>query len=155
MNPLEQLHDIEGLDFVSAWPLAIGWWILGIVVFAMALAIVSYLFYRRGFKQSWRYDTYQKLATLEKNLSNATAKETLVILSEYVRRIALRRYSRNACAGLVGKAWLKWLADHDPKKFDWEKRGVLLIQIPYAPHKEELPLPQIKELIRAVRNWVR
>ena len=25
---MQQLHDIEGLDPISPWPLAVGWWVL-------------------------------------------------------------------------------------------------------------------------------
>lgn len=156
MNPLlEQLHDIEGLDFISSWPLAIGWWVLIIMGIFMAGAIGSFAAYKLAFKRSWRNDTFQKLALLEKNLSDATARETVIALSEYLRRIAIRRFPRNECAGLAGKAWLKWLASHDPKKFDWEKRGILLIEVPYAPVNDRLSAGQIKDLIRAVRDWVR
>ena len=39
----------------------------------------------------------------KKILSDATARETVIALSEYLRRIALRRFSRKECAGLVGR----------------------------------------------------
>lgn len=156
MNPLmEKLHDIEGLDPISAWPLAIGWWILiaiGIIIF---VAIICFVAVRIAFKRSWKSDTFDKLASLEQNLSDETGRETLMALSEYIRRIALRRYSRNECAGLSGQAWLQWLTQNDPKNFDWEKHGTLMIEVPYAPVDKRLPAHQIKELIQAVRNWVR
>ncbi len=156
MNPLsEQLHDIEGLDPISSWPLAMGWWILIIVGCVIVCGIACFAAYRLSFKRSWKNDSFQKLAFLEINLSEATSRETVIVLSEYLRRIALRRFSRKECAGLVGNAWLKWLAMHDPKKFDWEKKGVLLIEVPYAPMDNRLSVHQIKDLIQAVRNWVR
>ena len=95
-------------------------------------SIGSSSFYLLAFKRSWKNDTLQKLAFLEKNLSDATAVETVIALSEYLRRIALKRFSRKECAGLTGKSWLKWLTTHDPKKFDWEAKGALLIDVPYA-----------------------
>lgn len=155
MNSLiEQLHDIEGLDLISSWPLAIGWWLLialGIVVMG---AIIAFVLYRLAFKRSWKNDTFKKLSRLEENLSDATARETVITLSEYLRRIALRRFSRKECAGLMGEAWLAWLAQHDPKNFDWKNRGTPLIEVPYAPVNSSLPADQIKDLIQAVRNWV-
>lgn len=152
---LEQLHDIEGLDNISWWPLAAGWWVLiGIGIFLGAL-LVWYAAKWIAFTRSWKNDSLKKLAALEKNLSDATARETLIALSEYLRRIALRRFPRKECAGLSGEAWLKWLAEKDPKKFDWEKRGVLLIDVPYSPANSGLPAREIKELIQAVRYWVR
>lgn len=155
MNLLEQLHDIEGLDQVSSWPLAIGWWVLIAAGVCTAGAIVAFAVYKIAFKRSWKNDTLKRLSSLEKTLSDATARETVVALSEYSRRIALRRFSRKECAGLTGEAWLKWLAGKDPKRFDWEKKGTLLIDLPYAPVNGKLSLDQIKDLIQAIKHWIR
>ncbi|MES2199239.1 MAG: DUF4381 domain-containing protein [Chlamydiota bacterium] len=156
MNPqLEMLHDIEGLDPISFWPLAIGWWVL-IAVVILILTLTLYFGIRKlAFKRSWKNDILRKLTRLEKELSALTARETIILLSEYLRRIALRRFSRKECAGLVGQGWLKWLTNNDPKGFDWEKKGVLLIEIPYAPKNSLLPVDRIKDLIQAIREWVR
>ena len=116
---LEQLHDIEGLDPISMWPLASGWWILISCGTVIALSMGIAIFYYLAFRRSWRNDTLQKLAALEEN------------------------------------AWLQWLTKRDPKKFDWEKNGVLLIEIPYAPsHLNILSLSDVKQLITAVREWI-
>lgn len=152
---LDQLHDIDGLDPVSAWPLAIGWWILIGVGIMLALALVIYFVRWLAFRRSWKHDTLQKLALLEKSLSDANAREAAITLSEYLRRISLRRFSRKECAGLTGEAWLRWLASHDPKKFDWGEKGAVLIDMPYAPQHVTLSASQIKELIHAARSWVR
>ena len=151
---MEQLHDIDGLDAISFWPLAIGWWIL-IACGLLLLGSTIWLLRRRiHYLRSWKRDTLIKLASLEQNLSPSTSRETVIYLSEYLRRIVLRRFPRKDCAGLVGEAWLKWLKAHDPKQFDWSEKGKLLIEIPYAPVHRELPPQQIKELIQAVRYWV-
>lgn len=156
MNPqLEALHDIEGLDLISFWPLAIGWWIL-IALTILTLGLLLYFGIRRlAFTRSWKNDILKRLTRLEKELSDSTARQTIILLSEYLRRIALRRFSRKECAGLVGESWLKWLTNKDPKSFDWEKKGVLLIEVPYAPKSHLLPVDQIKDLIKAIREWVR
>ncbi|HEV8051228.1 MAG TPA: DUF4381 domain-containing protein [Parachlamydiaceae bacterium] len=152
---LEQLHDIEGLDAISRWPLALGWWIL-IAVGLITLISLGLLAFRWvAFKRSWKNDTFKKLAKLESDLSEKNSRETAMVLSEYLRRIALKRYSRSECAGLEGDAWLKWLALKDSKEFDWTKKGRLLNEAPYAPVNYQLPASQIKELIQATRNWVR
>lgn len=151
---MQQLHDIEGLDPASVWPLAIGWWVLiafGIVFFA----IVFWLLNRRlNYLRSWQKDAFRKLNHLERNLSSSTSRETIEFLSEYLRRIAMRRFPRKECAGLVGDTWLKWLKTHDPKQFDWTEKGKLLIEIPYAPVYVDLSVQEVKELIQATRSWV-
>ncbi len=156
MHPLlKQLNDIEGLDSVSRWPLAIGWWILIAVGAAIMCGITLLLVYKIMFKRSWKGDALMKLADLEKGLTDATTRSTVIALSEYLRRIVLRRFSRNECAGLTGEAWLKWLTLHDPKSFDWEKNGTLLIDVPYAPEQHNYCSEKIKNLIQAARNWVK
>lgn len=151
---LKQLHDIEGLDSISIWPLAAGWWILAAMIILLLVSLAWYIAYRLTFKRSWKYDTLKKLAALEKNLSEPSARETAIILSEYVRRIALQQFPRQECASLSGETWLKWLSQHDPKKFDWEKKGKILLDIPYSPLHANLPLEDIKNLIQAVKHWV-
>lgn len=151
---MEQLHDIEGVDAISAWPLAIGWWVAiacGVVILGGALWLLKR---RIAYLRSWKRDSYKALDRLEHNLSPSNSGETIAYLSEYLRRIAMRRFPRKECAGLVGDAWLTWLKAHDPKQFDWTEKGRLLIEIPYAPAHRELPLPPIQELIQAVRYWV-
>lgn len=155
---LEQLHDIEGVDPISWWPLAIGWWFVLAIALVIVGASVCFAIYRWSYNRSWKKDTLTKLARLEENLSEATARESIVLLSEYLRRIALKRFSRKECAGLKGAAWLKWLHQQDPKQFNWETRGALLIEIPYAPVNYRLSDPattnEIKEWIRATKEWV-
>ena len=134
MNPLlEQLHDIEGLDPISAWPLALGWWFVIGIGTATTVLLCYYIFKRVVFRYSWKYDTLRKLELLEEQLCDQTARQTLVTLSEYLRRIAIKRYSRQTCASLNGEAWLEWLKKTDPHQYDWTKQGQILIDLPYAP----------------------
>jgi len=151
---MQQLHDIEGIDPISPWPMAIGWWV--VIACSICVLGIGIWMLRRRFKylRSWKKDTFNKLDRLEHNLSHSTSVETIAFLSEYLRRIALRRFPRKECAGLVGDAWLNWLKAHDPKQFDWTKKGKLLTDISYAPARKEVPLHQIKEMIQAVRYWV-
>jgi hypothetical protein len=152
---LEQLHDIEGLDAISPWPLAIGWWVLILLGLLLFVLVVSFVVVRVKFKRSWKNDTLQKLRALENNLSEETSRETVITLSEYLKRIALRRFSRKECAGLMGEAWLKWLKTHDIKNFDWVEKGGLLIRVPYSPEDQKVSLDQVKILLKAAKEWVR
>jgi len=155
MNPLlEKLHDIEGLDVISPWPFSFALWMLIAALIILFSTAVYVIIRRIIFIRSWKYDTFQKLDGLEKNLSDLTARESAMTLSEYVRRIALKRFARKECAGLAGDSWLKWLSKHDPKNFDWEKKGTLLIEVPYSPEHRQVSTLEIKDLIGALREWV-
>lgn len=162
MNPLtekypllEELHDIEGIDPVSWWPLATGWWVLlGIVLAALCVLIVYYI-RRLAYIRSWKNDALKQLNLLGKNLNENNSRETAEALSEYIRRIALTLYSRKECAGLVGDDWLDWLEKHDPKKFAWKAKGKFLMDIPYAPADRSPPTEKVREILQAVKRWVR
>lgn len=152
---LEQLHDIEKIGSISAWPLAIGWWVLiGLTLAGFALVIL-YMIGRYKFSLSWRSDALKQLSRLEKTLSETNGRDSAIALSNYIRRISLKKYSRKECASLSGEEWLKWLAEKDPHKFDWQKKGRILAEITYMPLDKSPSAEGLKELIQAVKGWVR
>ncbi|MBK1730621.1 DUF4381 domain-containing protein [Thiococcus pfennigii] len=134
------LRDIQGLDAIPWWPPAPGWWALAAALLLVALA----LRYARPREcppwrlpiatlGSWRRAARQELRTLRRQAADQPAKETVGKLSELLRRIAMARLGRAACAGLTGEDWLRWLTDHDPRGFDWQRHGIPLLATPYAP----------------------
>ncbi len=152
---LSQLYDIEGLDSISWWPLAPGWWVL-ISIFALILIGVGVYYYqRRKFRQSWQWRILSQLSFMEKNLKEENSHSTLCELSELIRRITMHQYSRTKCAGLEGRTWLLWLKEHDPYQFDWEHKGKFLIEAPYAPAPLPVSLEEILNIIKAIRGWVK
>lgn len=151
---MEQLHDIEGIDVISPWPLAIGWWVVIACGGLILASAIWWLLRRLRYLRSWQRDARRKLKALERALSPATSMQTVVFLSEYLRRIAMRRFPRKECAGLVGNAWLEWLKKHDPKQFNWTEKGKWLVDVPYAPQNTELSLQDVQELIQATKHWV-
>lgn len=156
MNPLlDKLHDIDGLDAITMWPLSLGWWV--VISLGIFFGLVSFFYgiSRWNFSRSWKGDACRKLSILEKNLSPTTARKTAIDLSEYLRRIAMRRFPRKECASLIGEKWLMWLSKHDPKQFDWKTKASLLKDLPYSPESVNVPVEQVRELIQATKNWVR
>lgn len=156
MNPLmEQLHDIEGIDSIGHWPLGIGWWIVLAGIILLFISIGWYAYRRRKYHRSWKSDALHQLIELEKNLSMKPEREIAITLSEYLRRIAIKQFSRQECAGLVGDAWLEWLTKNDPKRFNWKEQGKLLIEAPYVPENIRFSQEQVKKLIQAAKRWVK
>ena len=149
---LSQLYDIEGLDTIGWWPLATGWWI--VLAIPVLFTVVAFIIYwrKRSFERSWRNSTLKTLSRMEQNIP---AEGTTTQLSELIRRIAIHQYSRKVCAGLEGKAWLLWLTEYDPEKFNWEQKAAWLVNAPYAPPGTSIPKPAIKQAIQAIRRWVK
>lgn len=151
-DPLAELYDIEGLDAISWWPLAIGWWVVLAIILILAAGIAVFYWRKHAFERSWRKSTLKALSEMEQN---AASQETAIALSELIRRIAIYTHSRKACAGLEGKAWLRWLKEHDPETFNWEEKAGWLVNIPYAPTSTSVPESEIKTTIQAIRRWIR
>ncbi len=151
-NLLAQLYDITGLDYIGWWPLAPGWWAL----LAFAAIVAGALYWRRRtYRRSWKGDALRRLGVLGSQLNDGNAQDVAAALSVLMRRVAMRRFSRAECAGLVGPDWLRWLTAKDPRRFDWTRRGRLLIEAPYAPPGLPVRRESLKVLIDAAKTWVR
>ena len=149
---LSQLDDIRGLDQISWWPLAPGWWVL----FALILLAGGAAYWRRrAYWRSWKGDARMALDRLDAGLNDDNAQQTAAGLATLVRRIAIHRHSRAECAGLWGQDWLQWLTAKDPGGFDWAKSATMMIEAPYARPGRNVPLKTLKSLISAAKRWVR
>jgi hypothetical protein len=103
---------------------------------------------------SWRSDAGRQLRELRRRAAEQGTKETAGELSELIRRIAMARHGRDACAGLTGEDWLQWLNGKDPAGFDWTSGGRLLLDAPYAPPTSQGRQEELYRLIDATETWV-
>ncbi len=150
-----QLRAIHGLDPISWWPLATGWWItaalLILLVMVIALFVRHLINYPPG---SWRKDAREALRQLRRESWQLPPKETAAELSEMLRRIAMARFGRKGLASLSGKEWLEWLHQYDPNGFDWLSRGGVLLSLPYAPEDLAVNQGDLDVLITAALRLV-
>ncbi len=149
---LNDLYDIEGLDPVTWWPLAAGWW--GICLLVSMIVVACLLLYRRRrkFNQSLKGKIFKTLYSLRNAAPDSAAITTL---SEALRHIAMHKYSRQTCAKLEGNNWLKWLTEHDPQSFDWFHNAPWLIIAPYAPSPPKVSKSDMEKAIKAAIKWVK
>ena len=132
MNPdiAAQLKDIQGLDAVSWWPPAGGWWLLALALIGLALGLFYLLRHLYRYPPgSWRRDAWRQLRQLRQRSSFLPADQLAGELSVLMRRIAVARYGRDQAAALVGEHWLDWLQRNDPAGFDWTVQGKVLLKI--------------------------
>ena len=152
---IAQLADINGLNKVNYWPLAIGWWIV-LGVLAIVIAIIIFLILRRlAYRRSWKHKTVIQLNAMAERLNQNNGKEIMTELSILLRRLAINRFSRSGVAGLKGKVWAEWLTKNDLAKFDWSIYENLLTETPYAPPGNFSSTEEIKKLINATKKWVK
>ncbi|MBK5940694.1 DUF4381 domain-containing protein [Halochromatium roseum] len=137
LRTLRDIHDALGNPW---WPLAPGWWLL----FAMVVGVVAFVWHFRQVRWvlpvipllylgDWRWDARRALKRLRCAPPQTSLKTQLAELSELLKRVAMARHGRSACAGLHGQAWLDWLSAHDPDGFNWRQHGQLIVSAPYAP----------------------
>lgn len=145
------LRDIHGIDPISWWPPAIGWWLLA--GGALVLGYIAWTWWSEG-RINWRSDARARLNELRRRLDDDRPEVVLAELSIVLRRAAIARFGRRQCAGLTGRRWLSFLADHDPKGFDWPGRAKAMIDAPYAPERVVIDAETVVVLIKAARHWV-
>jgi Domain of unknown function (DUF4381) len=151
---LSQLRDIRGLDPVSWWPPAPGWWLIpGILIVA---AVIVLIVRRRNLAReaSLQAEINRTLNELRINKNNSL-KQKAALLSELLRRLAIARYGRIECAGLQGRNWLRWLTNNDPGGFSWDKNGAILIEAPYMPEDGATAVRNWDDLLDAAERWVK
>ncbi len=145
-----RLRDIRGLDAISGWPPAPGWWLLGGAVLLLLVGVALWIRHLRRFPPGgWNKDARQHLVRLRRRQRTLGAKAVAAELSEVLKRIALTRFGRPGTAALSGEAWLQWLERHDPNGFRWTEKGRLLLELPYAPEGREADPKALDELIGA------
>ena len=154
-TPVDQLLDIRGLDPGSWWPPAIGWWLVALAALFALVALRHFAQWLRRRPPRWQCDAMRQLHGLRRRCRKQPAKNTAGELSELLRRIAMARFGRAACAGLFGPPWLAWIEARDPTGFRWSAQGQLLLDLPYAPPgRDEEHSDQLHQLINAALIWV-
>lgn len=152
----DSIRDIHSLDPVGLWPLAPGWWlVLAGVLFAGWLLFLALRFVWRYPFFTWHHSARRQLLRLRERSATEPPGTVAADLSELLRRIAIARSGREACAGLAGTAWLDWLSANDPAGFDWRVAGRPLLALPYAPPGAAGDADALRALIDATIPWAR
>lgn len=99
---------------VSAWPPAIGWWLL---LLALILFAVGLYYGIQRYQKKWRYR--KQALSLVKDCEQSwqpglNDKAVLIELSTLLKRVAISAYPEQAVSKLYGKAWLDFLNQQTP-----------------------------------------
>lgn len=122
MNPEELLAQLRNLDTpadISAWPPALGWWILASLIIA---AVVAFIFttirdYRAGAaaRVAKVCITEAHESYLEREPSAQSRSIFLQEVNAILKRLAANYEGSDQVAGLTGKAWRSYLSDVAPE----------------------------------------
>lgn len=145
---MEQLRDIHLPNPVSAWPLAIGYWITGALIILGLIALI--LFIRHLYKPTSKKQALAILKHIQEGYTlNGDSKKCLQDLSELLRRVAISRDKTKS--GLIGPAWLLYLDQKLKKPAFSQGAGQILISGPYQPQPNE---EQVAQVITLCKQWL-
>jgi Domain of unknown function (DUF4381) len=158
MNPqLKELHDIHLPPPISWWPLALGWWVLAVVVLMLVFAAGWLYRRRRNAKRldAWRREALNEIVTLRKQITLLSTQQVLSQLSMLIRRVAITRFPRRDVAALHGDRWLAFLDSSLGDDFR-AVGGAHLITAPYQPQSSTaiLSAESLQKLVMLVERWI-
>ena len=144
------IRDIRYPNELDWWPLAIGWWLVIIIVFLTAV-FLGYKLYKRWLNNHARRIALRELKIIKDNfrLTN-DAVVLLQELSTLLRRAILAYSPRNKMAGLVGEQWLIFLDQGLDEKFFSQGIGKQLTSVPYR-NKDAFELKDMSALLNIVK----
>ncbi|MFA7554771.1 MAG: DUF4381 domain-containing protein [Spongiibacteraceae bacterium] len=153
-DPLAQLRDIHLPAAVSAWPPAIGWWLVAALLI-ITIIVMSYFLIRR-----YRKNHYRRLALKQLSALSLTTDFNLYLqqLNQLLKQTALAANAPADIAGLTGLQWLQFLDQSGHCNDFSQGPGKILLNGPYAPIKpssDENASPQPRELEALARRWIK
>jgi len=152
MQEVFQIKDIEQLKEVSIFPLAIGYWLIIFFVIIAIIGSIIYFIFQKKRRDIINIIRYLKLA--KDDIKNHNKHQIIIKISKIIRLLAIRKFSRKDCAGLIDEKWLEWLSLNDPNKFDWKNDGNLLLKAPYMKEFHKVNDKKLIKLINATLGWV-
>ena len=150
-DALSKLRDIHLPDPIGIWPLAPGWYILGILLFLSCFygAFILHRYYRntRARKKAlFLLDSYQCEFSKNNNPQRACSQ-----IAELLKRVALVYFPRKEVAHLQGEKWLIFLEDTSKNINFIALREELTI----IPFRKKVDSCDLAPLFMAARQWIK
>ena len=125
-----QLQDIHLPESASIWPLAIGWWVLIVMIILVATWLIIKAI-KRVKQKRYQKKILSQFKALEKKLKENPSNATVSEINTLLRQLAITYYPRSKTASLTGGDWLNFL-DESGDTHDFSRgAGRILIDAPY------------------------
>lgn len=154
---LGELHPVIGPERVPFAPVTPGWYILAGLVLMLLIAVVIIRY------RSWKKRAYRRYAVrllirwIQPRLLDPTERPMAMIqLSELLKTVAMKTYSRPKVACLSGEQWTDFLSNSCKKADFTSPPGSLLADIQYRNPDQWMKMEQdeILELVGLVNVWI-
>ena len=151
-DPLAALRDIHMPPEPGLWPPAPGWWILALLLLLIAGGVAMWRIRARRRHRPQR-EALLALAALRRELAEGAAPQRVAAEStSLLRRAALARFPRRQVAGLTGRDWLDFLAEHGGGAGFATPEAAPLVRAPYAPG---IGVDEAERIIGLCERWIR
>jgi hypothetical protein len=133
VQELAALRDIHLPAPINWWPLALGWYVLGLVVLALFFFFVFFLvrYYLNNRKRRQALQLLKKYQ--EEYQMDGNGQLMAARVSELLKRVALVYFERSRVASLQGDKWIDFL-NHTGKGLDFKEVRDALLRAPYQPN---------------------
>lgn len=142
---LEQLQDLQTPPEISAWPPAIGWWImtfagLAIIYFAIHQIVLFVKKYR------WKQLLLKELHLINIQQQNEPFCQQI---NQLLKRIVRLRFKEENTTSLAGDAWVNWLEE----KFSDKATRINLAPLGTASYQPNAQINK-EQLLNDVKEWI-
>ena len=142
-DPLAELRDLASPEAISLWPPAPGWWVVAIILIALAVLItrkVKTRRYTRAYRLEARDELMRHWRQYEQKQDSLTYLSSLNLT---LKRTALSAFPGSGAAASSGGQWLEFLDSTLPQKHRertfQSDLGQILVDAPYRKHSDEDP----------------
>lgn len=150
MNPLSQLRDIHLPQAVGFWPIAIGWYVLALLVLVFA-SVMAMLWRKRQARLAPKRAALAQLARLKKRYQqDQDPVEAAIELSMLFRRVALVLFPSKKVASLRDREWLSFLDRVGNTSEFSQGVGQALITAPYQRRAQY----DVEQLFVLADSWI-
>ncbi len=146
-----QLKDIHLPAEPGIWPIAPGWW--GVLLFAILLIVALVFIIKKYQRGAAKREALIKLQQIESEYqADKDSGRYFSDISKLLRRAAIHAFSRQACAGLSGEAWLQFLQNHSKDGGFIDGVGRDLVEAQFKPERSKPDTIAINQL---TEQWLR
>lgn len=149
-DELAQLRDIHLPSPIGWWPIAVGWYAVGLIILGVLLALAYFIY--RNYKNGRAKRKALKLLQRYKD-EYAQNNDTQLIsssLSELLKRVALVYFAREQVACLKGNELIDFF-NKSSRNIDFESIKEMLLEMPYKPSNGA----NLRPLFLATEKWIK
>jgi len=113
MNPedlLSQLRDVRPPTDIGWWPIAPGWWMLGIFV-VISLVSIIYFSRKKYQKNAWRRQALASFIELKARYLDSPSAASISEINSLLKRAIASANSDNTYLSKTGESWAKTLTN--------------------------------------------